>query len=51
MKAAIIRKDGFEVIQIVDVSSISYANNVFTVTAQGGTTTYSKDDYLVSLLW
>lgn len=51
MKVIVIRRDGFGVIQIDNVSSIAFSSNTYTITATGGTTTYSADDYRVSIVW
>ena len=51
MKILIIRRDGFGVTQLTNVSSISYATNTYTVVAGGNTTTYNADDYHISIIW
>lgn len=50
MKILIIKRDGFGVTQIDNVTSISFANNTYTIVA-GSTSTYNADDYRVSILW
>lgn len=51
MKVIVIKIDGFGVIQINNVSSIAFSSNTYTITSSGGTTTYSANDYRVSVLW
>ena len=51
MKILIIRRDGFGVTQLNNVTSISFASNTYTITAGGTTSTYSADDYLISVVW
>ena len=51
MKVVIISKTTFTCTTIQNVSSISFASNTYTITAGGTTTTYSADNYNVSILW
>ena len=51
MKILVIRRDGFGVTQLSGVTSITFAINIYTVTAGGSSTTYNADDYLISVVW
>ena len=51
MKILVIRRDGFGVTQLSNVSSITFASNIYSITAGGTTSTYSADDYLISVVW
>lgn len=50
MKVIVKNKTSFQTIQIENVTSISYANKIFSITAGGATSTYSQDAYCVFIL-
>ena len=39
------------VTEVDNVSNISAVGNVYTLTVSGGTATYAKDDWYLSVLW
>ena len=53
MNVIIISKTTFAVIQLSDVDNIAFnsATGIYSITVGGTTTTYSADDYRVSILW
>lgn len=52
MRVMMINKTSMSATQIDGVTNISASGNVYTITVSGGTsTTYSKDDYYISILW
>lgn len=51
MKILIVKLSPFSTQTIDNVISVSYANNTYTVTTGSGSTTYSKSDYKISILW
>lgn len=50
MKVIIKNKTSFQTIQLENVTSISYSNGVFTITAGGATSSYSQTAYCVFIL-
>jgi hypothetical protein len=51
MRVLIKSKTSFNTIEYDNVSSISFASNTYTIVHGGVSTSYSADDYLVSLLY
>lgn len=51
MRVLIKHKTTFNTIEYNNVTSISFASNIYTIVHGGVTTTYSAADYLVSLLY
>ena len=51
MRVLIKNKTSFNTIEYDNVTSISFANNTYTIVHGGTTTTYSAANYLVSLLY
>lgn len=51
MKVIVINKTNFNVVEIDNVSNIAYATNTITITHSGGSSSYSLDDYRISILW
>lgn len=51
MRVIIKSKTTFNTIEYDNVTSISYASNTYTIVHGGVTSTYSANDYLVSLLY
>lgn len=52
MRLLMINKNSMSATQIDGVTNISASGNVYTITITGGGTgTYSKDDYYISILW
>lgn len=51
MKVIIKNKTTFNTVEYDNVTSISFANNTYTIVHGGQTSTYSANDYLVSLLY
>lgn len=50
MKIIIKSKTSFNTIEYDNVSSITYASKIFTVTHGGVTSTYSSDDYIIAMV-
>ena len=50
MNVLVHKKNTFNVTQIVNVTSITFANNTYSITAGGSTSNYSKDDYIVFII-
>lgn len=51
MQVVVIKLSPFESKTIADVTSISYANNTYTITSGSGSQTFSKDEYKINILW
>ena len=51
MTVVVIKLNPFSTVQLNNVSSISYADNTYTVVAGGVTYTYAKADYKINILW
>lgn len=51
MRVIIKNKNTFDTIEYNNVSSISFANNTYTIVHGGQTNTFSAGTYLVSLLY
>ena len=51
MRVLIKNKTSFNTIEYNNVTSISFANNTYTIVHGGQTNTFSASDYLVSLLY
>lgn len=51
MQVVVVKISPFETKTITGVTSITYANNAYTVTNAGGSQTFSKDDYKLSIIW
>lgn len=51
MRVLIKNKTSFNTIEYNNVTSISFANNTYTIVHGGVTSSYSATDYLVSLLY
>lgn len=50
MRIVIMNKNNFNQIDVSNVTSISYADGIYTVTVGGASTTYSKDDYIIMII-
>lgn len=51
MRVLVKAKANFNSIEYTNVDSITFASGIYTIHTTGGTTaTYSKDDYIVSIL-
>lgn len=51
MRVVMLNKRTMTTYEIDGVSNISAVGNVYTLTVAGGTSTYSKDDFYLSVLW
>lgn len=51
MRVLIKNKTSFNTIEYDNVTSISFANNTYTIVHGGQTNTFSASNYLVSLLY
>lgn len=51
MKVVVMSKNTFSITTITNVSNIAYASGIYSITSGGTTTTYSADDYNISILW
>lgn len=51
MKVLVISKSNLNVLQIDNVTSISYSAGIVTITAGGTSTTYSTESYNIQILW
>ena len=51
MRVAMLNKKTMTVTQIDNVTNISASGNVYILTVSGGTATYAKDDWYLSVLW
>lgn len=51
MKVLVISKNDIVVIQMLDVSSISFTPTTFNITSNGTTETYNKNDFIIQILW
>ena len=51
MRVIIISKTSFNITQLTNVSSISFASGIYSVVAGGNTYTYAAEDYNISILW
>ena len=50
MNVLVHQKNTFNVTQLVNCTSISFANNTYTIVSGGVTRTYSKDNYIVFII-
>ena len=50
MTVLISQKNSFNVTQLTNVSSISFANDTYSITAGGTTSTYSKTSYIIFII-
>ena len=50
MKVIVIGKTPFDVVTFINVTSISFADNVYTITTTSGSVTYSALNYLVRIV-
>lgn len=52
MKVLRMKKDGIDIVQYSNVSSIAYnsTTKIFTIIHSGGTATFSGDDYTIAIL-
>lgn len=50
MVVVIHQKGTFNVTQLNNVDSISYANNIYTVVVNGVSSTYNKDNYIINII-
>ena len=50
MRVIIISIDGFDMIEIKNVTNISYTNNVATLTYSGGSRSFSTNDYMLQII-
>lgn len=50
MTVLVSQKNTFNVTQLVNVSSITFANDTYSITAGGTTTTYSKASYIIFII-
>lgn len=44
------QKGTFNVIQLNNVDSISYASNIYTIVINGVSSTYNKDNYTINII-
>ena len=51
MTVLVMKKDNFNTVTLNNVSSISYASEIFTIISDGNTYTYAKADYNICILW
>lgn len=51
MQVVVIKLSPFETKTITGVTSVSYANNTYTITNGSGSQTFSKDDYKINIIW
>ena len=50
MTVIVSQKNTFNVTQLTNVSSISFANDTYTIIAGGTTRTYSKINYIIFII-
>ena len=50
MTVIVSQKNNFTQAQIENVTSISYANNTYTIVAGGVSMSYSKDNYVIFII-
>lgn len=51
MRVVLLNKTTMAVTELTGVTNISAVGNVYTLTVSGGTASYSKDDWYLSVLW
>lgn len=51
MKVLVISKNDFVVIQMLDVNSITFTPTSFSITSNGATNSYLKNDFILQILW
>lgn len=51
MRVVLLNKTTMAVTELTGVTNISAVGNVYTLTVSGGTASYSKDEWYLSVLW
>lgn len=51
MKVVMLNKNTMTVTEVSGVTNISASGNTYVLTVSGGTASYAKDDWYLSVLW